>query len=246
MKQEKKRKKVERKLRVVRIAVYTAISFTIFQYIGIFALANLKGIYVTTNSRLNAFYPKTYVNVDLKENDNENHVYVLDEDGNAFVSGDLTQSKELYVKNPGTNKKDVVVRAKIVANIYREDGTVMGEVQNYKITGQALTNDLTNVAKWYNKDVKDATDKKEFDSKSGGDEYFYYTSVLEKNQDTTKLFENVQLTDMSDIPEDGWVEFNIIVDSVEVDWDADDPYEKAKKAWGETVINSLTALKKKA
>ena len=224
MRQSKKRKKVERKLQIVRMIVYTAISFTIFQYIGVFALAELKGIYVKTGPRTNAFYPKTYVNVELKENDDDNHLYVLDDTGNAYVSGGTAdQKKQFYVSNPGTNKKDVLVRAKIVAMIYSEDGTAVGE-----------TDTASETKKWYH---------------NSNDDYYYYTSVLEKTSPsatepnkTNNLFDNVQLTNISKIPEGGWVEFNVIVDTVEVDLKADEPYKKAKTAWGESVINSLTAL----
>ena len=54
-----KQRKVRRRLRVVRLLAYTAVSFTILQYVGVFALAGIRGMYVKTESKLNAFYPKT-------------------------------------------------------------------------------------------------------------------------------------------------------------------------------------------
>lgn len=248
-------KKLERKLHIIRVVVYTAISFLIFQYFGIFALAALKGVYVKTTQRTNAFYPKTYVNVELKENDNTNHIYVMDANGNAYAGGDATKPKQFYVENPGTNKKDVVVRAKIVALIYSEDHTVLGETQNYVVTGENITKDVADSKQWYNNTVTEETDSGgkttgKYQSQNAGDSYFYYTSVLEKSSPseiassrTTNLFDHVQLTDISNIPEGGWVEFNVIVDTVEVDWKADAPFAKARTAWGTSAKAVIDAIK---
>ena len=245
-------KKLERKLHIIRVVVYTAISFLIFQYFGIFALAALKGVYVKTTQRTNAFYPKAYVNVELIEKDDTNHVYIMDKDGNAYAGGDATKPKQFYVENPGTNKKDVVVRAKIVALIYSEDGTVLGETQDYVVTGEYITSDMTSSKSWYHELAQRKTNAEgktigEYTSESGNDGYLYYTSVLKRDTHTKNLFDHVQLTDISKIPEDGWVEFNVIVDTVEVDWDADDPYEKAKTAWGNSagaMIGAIEAIEK--
>lgn len=221
---------------------YTAVSFTILQYVGLFALAGIRGMYVKTDSKLNAFYPKTYVNVELEEDDSNNHVYVLDEDGNVVLSSDTTKSKHLYVKNPGTNKKAVLVRAKIVATIYNDSGVAIGETQNYKIEGAALTNELTDDRskpkeknKWYHSQVSSGT----YTGGTADDEYFYYTSVLEKGGTTANLFDKVVLTSIDNIPDDGWVEFNIMVDTVEVDTESDNPYEKANDAWNIDVESKL-------
>ena len=244
-----KQRKVRRKLRVVRMFAYTAVSFTILQYVGLFALAGIRGMYVTTDSKLNAFYPKTYVNVELEEDDSNNHVYVLDEDGNVVLSSDTTKSKHLYVKNPGTNKKDVLVRAKIVATIYNDSGVAIGETQSYEVTGGALRKTTAEPNCWYNENVTALDETVDDDKKVYGkyqtttgtsdDDYFYYTSVLEKNTKTENLFDSVVLTDIENIPDDGWVEFNIIIDTVEVDTESDNPYAKANAAWNIDVESKL-------
>lgn len=237
-----KQRKVYRRLRVVRMLAYTAVSFTILQYAGVFALAGIRGMYVKTESKLNAFYPKTYVNMELKEDDDGKHEYVIkkSETNDTYdVVTDTTEgkAKKLYVENPGTNKKDILVRAKMVAVIYSENGVVIGETQDYKITGTALTANPAEKGMWYNSEVADGT------YTSTADGYFYYTSVLQKDTKTTNLFDSVILTNIDNIPDNGYVEFNVIVDTVEVEQNEKGEYDftKAKSVWGETnvVIKAL-------
>ena len=251
-----KQRKVRRKLRVVRMFAYTAVSFTILQYIGIFALAGIRGMYVKTDSKLNAFYPKTYVNVELEEYDDTNHVYVVDSNGNVYADADDDKNKvakQLYVQNPGTNKKDVMVRAKIVATIFNKDGTVIGETQDFVVTGSALRSTINiNEEKgcWYNPKVTEITKEDEngvsktvsgkyqVTTGTSDDGYFYYTSILVKNSSTENLFDDVKLTNIDNVPDDGYVEFNVIVDTVEVEQNSDGTYdfEKVTTAWGKTDV----------
>lgn len=239
-----KQRKVRRRLRVVRLLAYTAVSFTILQYVGVFALAGIRGVYVKTESKLNAFYPKTYVNVELEENDGGKHDYVLKKSDDKYeVVTDTTaneKQKKLKVINPGTNKKDILVRAKIAAVIYNEDGIVVGETQDYEITGTALINEedgeltVDDVEKgmWYRYNSQVNTNK--YSATDNDSAYFYYTSILEKDTETTNLFDSVKLTSIDNIPDNGWVEFNVIVDTVEVEKNSDGTYnfDKAKSAWG--------------
>lgn len=275
----RKKSKTERKLQIVRLFMYTLVSFVLFQYIGIFALADIKGIYVTSDSRLNAFSPKAYVSVDLVEEDTTNHKYLLDSDGYAFYEADKDNDdtderygKSVYVSNPGTNKKNVVVRAQIVANICNKQGVTIGQTQKFKVIGDNLTGyettgtgddatstEIVKANMWYHPkaSVATKTDKDGNEVKEGTysstnsestklDTYFYYTSVLEKGSETTNLFDNVRLTDISCIPEDGYVEFHVIIDTVEVNdnYTASDDkyYDKVKTAWGETAMEEVKRL----
>lgn len=234
MKSSKKRKKIEKRLRIVRMSAYIGISFLIFEYIGLFAIAGPAGIYKITDHRSNAFYPKTFVDVKLKEPNGQE--YVLDADGNA--KNENNQNKQVFVKNPGVNKKDVVVRARIIATIYDEDGvTAIDHPQNFKITGEALTANPAEAGKWYHEDTVDHTLTY---GTANAESYFYYTNVLQKGTSTSNLFDNVQLTDVSQVPDGGFVEFKVMVDTIEVDteqelWDT--RFAKAKTAWGTIPAN---------
>lgn len=267
----RKKNKTERKLQIVRLFMYTLVSFVLFQYIGIFALAEIKGIYVTSENRLNAFSPKAYVNVELVENDTTNHKYLLDKDGYAFYKdGDDKKHKSVYVNNPGTNKKDVVVRAQIVANICNKSGITIGQTQAFQVIGEHLagyettTNNgeevktqIIEADMWYHPDVTVETDEDDTTIKKGtythkkttnddADNYFYYTSVLEKGTTTANLFDQVRLTEIADIPDGGYVEFHVIIDTVEVDDDyttSDEKYyDKVKAAWGSTAVTTVNGL----
>lgn len=269
----RKKNKTERKLQIVRLFMYTLVSFVLFQYIGIFALAEIKGIYVTSENRLNAFSPKAYVNVELVENDTTNHKYLLDNSGYAFYKdGTDKKHKSVYVNNPGTNKKDVVVRAQIVANICNKSGVTIGQTQAFQVIGKHLagyettTNNGQEVKTriiepnmWYHPDVtvKTETDEDDNPIKKGTythektasddtDNYFYYTSVLEKGTTTENLFDQVRLTKIADIPDGGYVEFHVIIDTVEVDddytADKDGYYAKVATAWGSTAVETVKEL----
>lgn len=228
MEQRKKRKKVERKLRAVRMSVYVGISFLIFEYIGVFAIAGPAGMYSISEHRSNAFYPKTFVDIEVTEPNGQN--YVLDEDGYAKNDGN---GKSVYVTNSGVNKKNVVLRARIVATIYDEDGvTAIARTQNFKLTGEALTNNMGDSGKWYHAGV---LEQAFVHSAANGETYFYYTDVLTKGTNTTNLFDDVQLTDVSEVPDGGFVEFKVLIDTVEVDveetaWAS--KFAKVTTAWG--------------
>lgn len=189
--------KQARKLRTVRHTVYITIAFALFQISGIFSMAGIRGLYVVTETKSNAFSPKTYVDIDLQEPNGQK--YVLDTDGSVSYNG---ESKSAYVSINGEKKKSVVIRARIVAEVYNKDGVCIGTTNNYELTQTAKSADVNEAEKWYNKD-----------------KIYYYTSVLNANKKTANIFDSVKLTAVSEIPEGGFVKFHVIVDALEVKTD---------------------------
>lgn len=198
-----KEKKLEKKLSVVRRASYTFLAFVVFEFSGVFALAGLKGLYVVTETKSNAFYPKTYVDVGIQEPNGNG--YTLNSNNVAVNS--KGNGKQVYVENLGKNsKKPVIVRAKIVAEVYDESGGVYQEsldASDYKISVNNVSDyTSTDSNLWY------------YDG-----EYYYYTSILEVNSNTTELFDNVEFTDigLAKIPEGCYVKFHVIIDCLDAD-----------------------------
>lgn len=210
-----KRQQVEQKLSVVRRTSYTFFAFALFELSGVFALAGIKGLYVVTETASNAFSPKKYVDVDINEPyGNEyviknNQAAILDADGNIALDGtnnNRKKTKIVSVQNAFGSKKDVVLRSKIVAEIY--DG------QN-KVYHESLTTDDYMISVGSDTDYTDNKDAKQWLLHTDG--YYYYTSILQVGEETTNLFDNVTITDtgLSKIPEDGYVKFNVIIDSLD-------------------------------
>lgn len=234
-----KKEKVEKELSVVRRASYTFLALAIFELSGIFALAGPKGLYVVTPTAANAFYPKKYVDVEIHEpngqeyviqtNDsNENEAFAVDNNGNV----DNTKGKVASVKNAFGSKKDVIVRAKIVAEVYDETNQVYNEGLedgDYKISMY--------VNSTYDDNYGDNTGANTW--LLSGDGYYYYTSILGVGEETTNLFDKVTLTDtgLSKIPEGGYVKFNVIIDSL--DAGVLDTTSDLKTNYWKTVDNSL-------
>ena len=222
--------KQARRLRAVRRTVYVAIAFSLFQVSGIFSMAGIGGLYVVTETKTNAFYPKTYVDMDITEPNGNS--YTVTEDPQNSDKGTVTTTKTDVTDNNksacvtinGANKKSVVVRARIIAEIYNQSGECVGTTNNYTLVQK--TPSTTNVAeadKWYYK---------------GG--IYYYTSVLHANESTTNLFDSVILTKLSEIPEGGEVKFHVIVDTLEVETETkkntdDIEKEKATKTARENI-----------
>lgn len=224
--------KQARRLRAVRRTVYVAIAFSLFQVSGIFSMAGIGGLYVVTETKTNAFYPKTYVDMDITE-PNGNR-YTVTEDPQNSDKGTVTTTKTDITDNNknksacvtinGANKKSVVVRARIIAEIYNQSGECVGTTNEYTLEQTNLiTSTPSEGKKWY---------------KNGN--IYYYTSILHANERTTNLFDSVTLTKLSEIPDGGEVKFHVIVDTLEVETetkkDTDDiEKEKATKTARENI-----------
>lgn len=195
-----KEQKVKKKLSVVRRVSYIFLAFTVFEFSGVFALAGLKGLYVVTETKSNAFYPKSYVDVGLREPNGQD--YSIDADN--IVVNDGGEGKQVYVENAGCSKKSVILRAKIVAEIYDESKELyQGDLNSadYKVS---VGNDAT------------------YDSKASGhwyysEGYYYYTSILDVDTKTTDLFDRVEITDegIDKIPEGCCVKFHVMIDCLD-------------------------------
>lgn len=199
-----KEQKTEKKLSVVRRTSYTFLAFALFEVSGVFALAGLKGLYVVTETKSNAFYPKKYVDVSINEPNGQDYTITT---GGVAENKD-SKGKEASVTNAFGSKKDVILRAKIVAEIY--DGT--NQVYNESLTAADYTISVDGDSTY-----TDNTSKNKWLLHSDG--YYYYTSILEVGKETTKLFDNVTITStgISKIPEDGYVKFHVIIDSLDAD-----------------------------
>lgn len=192
------KRNLDRRLKRLRRIMYTAISLCVIEASGIFTLAKTGLLYVQSNAVTNAFAPKTYVDVEIKE-PNGDVYYITDEEHNAVND---EGSKEAYITNPGqsSSKKPIVARARIVAVICDSDGVAKGTTQEFTIRNGNTTKDPATEKSWY---------------QSG--EYYYYTSVLNPGEESEPIFKDVKLDDIGNIPEGGYVAFHVIVDTVEVD-----------------------------
>lgn len=202
-----KEQKAEKKLSVVRRTSYTLFAFALFELSGIFALAGLKGLYVVTETSSNAFYPKKYVDVSIQEPNGQD--YVITEDGTVMVDQEgNVNGKVAYIENSGSTKKAVILRAKIVAEIYDEANVVY--------QGSMTSGDYTVSIKDGNGYRSTYTDKSA-DKWFYSDGYYYYTSIVDVNTDTTSLFDKVEITQSgeSKIPKGGYVKFHVIIDSLD-------------------------------
>lgn len=215
--------KQARRLRAVRRTVYVAIAFSLFQVSGIFSMAGIGGLYVVTETKTNAFYPKTYVDMDITEPNGNS--YTVTEDPQNSDKGTVTTTKTDVTDNNksacvtinGANKKSVVVRARIIAEIYNQSGECVGTTNNYTFTNVAEAD------KWYYKDG-----------------IYYYTSILHANESTTNLFDSVTLTKLSEIPDGGEVKFHVIVDTLEVETETKKDTEKPTNASRENIEKCWT------
>ena len=221
--------KQARRLRAVRRTVYVAIAFSLFQVSGIFSMAGIGGLYVVTETKTNAFYPKTYVDMDITEPNGNS--YTVTEDPQNSDKGTVTTTKTDVTDNNksacvtinGANKKSVVVRARIIAEIYNQSGECVGTTNNYTLMQTYSTTNVAEADKWYYK---------------GG--IYYYTSVLHANESTTNLFDSVILTKLSEIPDGGEVKFHVIVDTLEVETETKKDTEKPTNASRENIEKCWT------
>ena len=232
-------------------------------------MAGIGGLYIVTETKTNAFYPKTYVDIDITEPNGNS--YTVTEDSQNSDKGTVTttktdvtdnnKNKSAYVTINGANKKSVVVRARIIAEIYNQSGECVGTTNNY-----TLTRKMGNVSYMDQQDKRgenkwvisegDSTGKTLSQTEKNNwyykDGIYYYTSVLHANESTTNLFDSVTLTKLSEIPEGGEVKFHVIVDTLEVETetkkDTDDKEkEKATKTarenisscWGNSATKDL-------
>lgn len=211
-------KKQHRKT-MIRFCTYTCLSFSLFQVSGIFSLATNSFTEVTTEERVNAFSPKTYVNVEIEEPNGQE--YTLEENGDTKAPNG--GSKVVKFSNPDRNTKYELVRVRLVAMVYDREGNLLGEIVNYRLTQQE-GND------W----IKDP--------ESGSDnsaQIYYYKYPLKPGAETSNLFDSLSITNPEIVPEGGYIDFDVVVDTVETDQNAST--EKAVKAWG----NNLPKFTKK-
>ncbi|MBQ1393154.1 MAG: hypothetical protein IIY81_06425 [Lachnospiraceae bacterium] len=223
--------KQARRLRAVRRTVYVAIAFSLFQVSGIFSMAGIGGLYVITETKTNAFYPKTYVDMDITEPNG--NIYTVTENPQNSDKGTVTTTKTDVTDNNknksacvtinGANKKSVVVRARIIAEIYNQSGECVGTTNNYTLMQTYSTTNVAEADNWYYKDG-----------------IYYYTSVLHANERTENLFDSVTLTKLSEIPDGGEVKFHVIVDTLEVETETKKDTEKPTNASRENIEKCWT------
>lgn len=85
-----------------------------------------------TEKKTNAFSPKKYTDVDIKEpNGNE---YIINSDG------ELAKEKSAKFENPNNNTKDEYIRARVIGIIRNNDGSNVGIEPdlNFEFTNEAL------------------------------------------------------------------------------------------------------------
>lgn len=197
-----KKKNTERKLSRLRRIVYTTLSLAVIESSGIFALAKTGLLYVQSNAITNAFSPKTFVDIAVTEPNGQKYYITSDLNTKSSNNG---EAKEAYITNPGTSvtKKPVVARAKIMAVICDKDGVELKTLSStdFTLTSTKITDTITEKS-WY---------------KSGS--YYYYTSVLEPGEQSESIFTDVVLTQdiVDDIPDEGYVTFHVMVDTIEID-----------------------------
>ncbi|MDE7424162.1 MAG: hypothetical protein K2N51_10830 [Lachnospiraceae bacterium] len=195
MHKNKKKKTLKYRLKKLRMIMYTTVSLTVIQTSGIFSLAKNGILYVYSNTVSNAFAPRTYVNIEINEPGGTTY-YINKENNNKATSTENGGGKEASIKNPGSStvKKPVLVRARVIAVIHDQDGIAQGSIQEFTLTGTDT--------KWLPKD---------------GNGYYYYNEALDPEEETKPLFTDVTFGDISNIPENGYVELHVIVDAIEVD-----------------------------
>lgn len=205
----KRKKKTKRRLKRIRMSVYTIISLAIIESSGVFSMASVGLLFIKSNSTTNAFNPKMYVDVTINEPNGNS--YTLDDEGNVITNGepddDVGNGKAVYISNPGISdiKKSIVARAKLMAVIYDSSGQIYGNTMDYKISEGSIATNVTTSDAWYQEG-----------------EYYYYTSVIEPGEDSSYLFKNVKLNSTENIPVDGYVEFYVIIDTLGVNIDDTD------------------------
>lgn len=199
----KKKKTLKRRLKKLRMIMYTTVSLAVIETSGIFSLAKNGILYVYSNVVTNAFAPATYVDITINE-PNGNVYYITEE--NKIVTED-GKSKEAEISNPGSvaTKKPVLVRARIIAVIHDQDNVALGITQEFT---------LDRSPEW--------TDKDE-------DGYYYYQKVLNPGDENVQIFKDVSFTDTSKIPENGYVAIHVIVDAIEVDTSGTDAAKEINK-----------------
>ena len=251
--------KQARRLRAVRRTVYVAIAFSLFQVSGIFSMAGIGGLYVITETKTNAFYPKTYVDMDITEPNGIS--YTVTEDPQNSDKGTVTTTKTDVTDNNknksacvtinGANKKSVVVRARIIAEIYNKGGECVGTTNNYTLTRKMNKVSYTDQQdkrgenKWVTSGESSTektlsqTEEKNWYYKEG---IYYYTSILHANERTTNLFDSVTLTKLSEIPDGGSVQFHVIVDTLEVETETKkDTDDKEKEKATKTARDNISS-----
>ena len=194
MHKNKKKKTLNYRLKKLRMIMYTTVSLTVIETSGIFALAKSGILCVNSNAVSNAFAPRTYVNIEINEPGGT--TYYINKENNKATSTTNGGGKEASVINPGSSavKKPVLVRARVIAVIHDQDGIAQGSIQEFTLTGTDT--------KWLSKD---------------GNGYYYYNEALDPEEETKPLFTDVTFGDISNIPENGYVELHVIVDAIEVD-----------------------------
>lgn len=204
------KKHIEKRLKRLRMIMYTTISLAIIETSGIFSLAKEGVLHVQSNALCNAFSPATYVDIQINEPNGD--TYYINSGGHA-ISTSNRDYKIAEVENPaGTTKKPVLARAKVVAMIYTKNGVLLGTTQSFVLNSDTITSNVSEKNKWYN------------DTSNG---YYYFTNSLNPG-DSTILFEDVSFTDVSNIPEDGYVEIHVLLDTIEVDLEGDGALAKNK------------------
>lgn len=199
------KKHIEKRLKRLRMIMYTTISLAIIETSGIFSLAKEGLLYVQSNALCNAFSPTTYVDIQINEPNGD--IYYINSDGGHAISTSNGKYKIAEIENPaGTTKKPVLARARVVAMIYSENGILQGTTQSFVLNSDTITSNVSEKNKWYN------------DTSNG---YYYFTNSLNPG-DRTILFKDVSFTDVSNIPEDGYVEIHVLLDTIEVDLEGTD------------------------
>ncbi|MCI8409572.1 MAG: hypothetical protein HFJ09_09950 [Lachnospiraceae bacterium] len=199
----KNKKTLKHRLKKLRMIMYTTVSLIVIETSGIFSLAKNGILYIYSNAVTNAFAPATYVDIEINEPNGDTY-YIKDE---KILTED-GKSKEAYIANPGTAiaKKPVLVRARVIAVVHDQDGIALGVTQDFTLQQDS--------AIWTGKD---------------SDGYYYYKKALEPGAEQVPIFTDVTFTNISNIPEKGYVALHVIADTIEVDMAGTDAAKEKNK-----------------
>lgn len=211
-----------------RLFTYTFLSFVVIEYSGIFSLASNPFLEVTTDTKINPFYPKTYTDIEIQEPNGKN--YSL-EDNATEVKNAEGNGKEVKFTNPSGNTKWEYVRVKVIAVVKNSDGSNASIPVVYTLSAENIDAAVTESTKWL-------CTTSENDSNA----YFYYINPLEPGKSTTNLFHNLTISSPS-VEElaikEQHIEFSVITDTIQaqkdevrVDGQPIFTAEYAEEAWG--------------
>lgn len=214
MKEKQKKQKMNK---LKKIFTYTLVAILSMQGAQMYSMASFAELLQDyTVIKKNSFIPKQYTNVNIEEPNGMN--YLIETDGTVNTSGGM--DKEAYFTNPIDNVTYEYVRAKVVAVVKYTDGNNADDtVVEYTITSAPDSVD----GSWIQ-----------------NGKYYYYSKAIKPGGQTSNFLSSVMINapTQAELQMDGqYIEFNVIVDTIETDSSGD--IEKAKSAWG---VNPKTGV----